>query len=76
MNLGDDFALPLRAERLRWNDIAIMRTPVADADTGEFADHIFEGDRPPCRGIKQSLALIRCSPLWAADKVLRRVSGL
>src|SRR4051794_23561141 len=46
MNVGHYFRLAVRPKRVRRNDIAIVRTPIADADSVEFADDIFEGYRP------------------------------
>src|SRR5262249_32591143 len=68
--LRDDFCLPVSPKRFSRNHIAIMRTPVTDTDFGKITNDIFESNRVARRGIKQGLALIRCSPLWTADKVL------
>ena len=68
---ADDLRLLVLAERLGGDHVGIVRGPVADADLGVLADHLFEADRGSRVGrMEQRLALIRGGPLRAGDEIL------
>ena len=46
LDAADDRPLLVLAQRFGGDDVGIVRGPVADADLGVFADHVFEADRP------------------------------